>query len=100
MATKSSTEQLFLPTSVKKIAVISDVHIGIHDNPALRTLVECFEGEGVDFVVANGDIHDCACISRHPGKAAIARIQNGQLAEEIESGKWFINWLRTRPCIM
>lgn len=95
----SSTSLLSLPSSASKVAIIGDIHIGIHDDSALRVLVECFEREGVDFVVANGDIHDCAAISRHAGKAALARIETGQLAEEIEGGRWFVDWLNTRPCI-
>lgn len=79
--------------------MVGDIHIGIHDEPALRALVECFEREGVDFVVANGDIHDCAAISRHAGKAALARLESGQLAEEIAGGEWFRRWLQTRPSI-
>jgi len=103
MAKDSPTKQqlsasLTLPLT-GRVAVINDTHIGIHDEAALRTLVECFEREGVDFVVANGDIHDCAAISRHAGKAALARIESGQLAEEAASGRWFIDWLTTRPCI-
>lgn len=94
-----TTPTLFVPPSASKLAIISDVHIGIHDDQALRLLVECFEAEGCDFTLANGDIHDCACISRHPGKAALARIENGQLAEEIRGGRWFVEWLATRPGI-
>lgn len=93
------TPTLFVPPSARKLAIISDVHIGIHDDPALRLLTEVFEREGVDFVVANGDIHDCAAVSRHSGKAALARIESGQLREEIERGRWFVDWLTTRPCI-
>jgi hypothetical protein len=94
-----STPTLFVPPQVSKLAIISDVHIGIHDDAALRLLVEVFEREGCDFVVTNGDIHDCAAVSRHSGKAALARLESGQLAEEIRGGEWFVKWLQTRPCI-
>jgi hypothetical protein len=100
MAPNSRTNLSYsLPPGCRKLAVISDVHIGIHDDPALRALVECFEDQGVDSVVANGDIHDCAAISRHPGKAALARLESGQLAEEIAGGRWFVDWLNTRFCL-
>lgn len=82
-----------------KIAILNDVHIGIHDEDAVKVLIECFEREGVDFVVANGDIHDCGPVSRHAGKAALARLESGQLAEEAASGRWIVDWMATRPCI-
>lgn len=62
-------------------------------------LVECFEAEGVDCALANGDIHDCAAVSRHVGKARRAAMETGQLAEEAASGRWIVDWLATRPCL-
>lgn len=95
----SSSLTYQLPPTARKVAILGDIHIGIHDDAALRTLVECFEHEGVDFVIVNGDGHDCAAISRHAGKAALARLESGQLAEEIAGGGWFMRWLETRPSI-
>lgn len=82
-----------------KIAIFGDVHIGIHDEAAMRCLVECFEREGCDFVVANGDIHDCAAVSPHAGKKKRAALETGQLAEEAASGRWLVDWLCTRPSL-
>src|ERR1700759_4196447 len=82
-----------------KIAVFGDVHIGIHDNPAMKLLVECFEREGCDFTIANGDIHDCAAVSRHPGKAKQSVIDTGQLLDEAAGGRWLMDWLCTRPSL-
>lgn len=84
------------PPDGTRIAVMSDVHIGIHDEPAIRTLIECFEREGVTWAIANGDIHDCAAVSPHKGKARRAVATSGQLAEEAASGRWIIDWLQTR----
>lgn len=97
---KLLTRLPFAPGSrdnVRRIAIFGDSHIGIMDDPAMRVLVECFEAEGVDFIVANGDVHDCGPVSRHLGKAKRAALENGQLAEEAAKGRWLINWLATRP---
>lgn len=88
-----------LPKSSHKIAVFGDVHIGIHDEAAMRVLIECFEREGCDLIIANGDIHDCGPVSRHPVKAKLAALETGQLAEEAASGRWIVDWMATRPCI-
>lgn len=97
--TAGSTKLLTkLPSSATKVAVFGDIHIGIHDEPACRVLIECFEREGVDFVLANGDIHDCGPVSRHHGKAKQAAFESGQLAEEAASGRWIVDWMGTRPC--
>lgn len=92
----------FLPqgwASGCRVAVLGDVHIGIHDDRALRVLVECFEGVGTEIVLANGDIHDCAAVSPHHGKRRRAALETGQLAEEAASGRWLIDWFCTRPTI-
>ena len=83
----------------KRLAVFGDVHIGIHDVPAVRCLIECFEGAGVDGIIANGDIHDCAAVSRHGNKAKRSVLDTGQLAEEAATGRWIVEWMRTRPCL-
>lgn len=89
----------FQPKAGAKIAVWGDLHIGIHDEPAVRTMIECFEREGCDLVIANGDIHDCGPVSRHPTKAKLAALENGQIAEEAASGRWIVDWMATRECI-
>jgi hypothetical protein len=97
MANSKSVNRLL--SKAKKIAVFGDVHIGCHDEPAMRALIECFEREGVDLTIPNGDIHDCAAVSSHADKRAKAVIESGQLAEEAASGRWIVDWLMTRPCI-
>lgn len=81
------------------MAVWGDLHIGIHDEQAIRLMIECFERESVELVLANGDIHDCGPVSRHPVKARQALIDNGQIAEEAASGRWIIDWMDTRETI-
>lgn len=80
------------------IAIFSDVHLGIHDDPALRLAVECCEREGATLTIANGDIHDCGPVAPHELKARAASLENGTLLEEAASGRWFTDWLATRPC--
>lgn len=83
----------------KRLAILSDIHIGIHDEGATRCLIEVFEAAGVDGIIANGDIHDCGPVSRHPSKRARARVDLGQLREEAASGRWIVDWFQTRPTI-
>lgn len=80
-----------------KLGILSDIHIGVHDEDAVKVVVECMEAEGVDGLIANGDIHDCGPVSRHAGKAKRAALENGQLLEEAASGRWIVDWFRTRP---
>lgn len=87
------------PPSGTKIAIFGDNHIGEHDEDVHKVLIECFEREGVDLVVANGDVHDCGPVSPHLGKQRRAALENGQLAEEAASGRWIVDWLMTRPCL-
>lgn len=74
---------------------ISDVHIGIQHDPALRLAVECAERAGVTRVVAGGDIYDMNCLSKH-AKEANRVVEHATILEEVESGRWFTNWLATR----
>lgn len=90
---------LRMPLARQRVGVFGDLHIGCHDEPAIRTLIECFEGAGVESMIANGDIHDCGPVSRHKTKAARARVDIGQLQDEAATGRWIVDWLRTRPCI-
>lgn len=80
------------------IAVINDIHIPHHDDPACRLFVECCEREGVNIVIPNGDIHDCGPASRHPDKKAAEILEVGTLAESAAPGRWLIDWFRTREC--
>lgn len=92
------TANSLLATS-SRIAVLNDIHIGIHDEAATRVIIEAFEHTGVDCIVANGDIHDCAAVSSHAGKKKRAALETGQLAEEAASGRWIVDWMTTRPCV-
>lgn len=70
---------------------LSDVHIPIQNDPALRLAVECAERIGVTDVIAGGDIFDFNCLSTHP-KEAHRVVEHGTVLEEIEPGRWLLDW--------
>lgn len=80
------------------IAVLSDVHVPLHDEDALRLVVAACEDAEATHVVLNGDIADCGVGSRHPGKRARDSIDMGDLRRSVEPGRWLYDWARTRPC--
>lgn len=63
-------------------------------------MVECFEAEGVDFVIGNGDVCDCGPVAPHELKARAAALANGSLLEEVATGRWLLEWMATRPNVM
>jgi hypothetical protein len=75
----------------------SDVHVPIHHPAAVKLMIEAAEAEGVTRVIAGGDILDCNCLSTHP-KEPERVLAEGTLLEEVEPGRWFLDWLATRPC--
>jgi hypothetical protein len=73
----------------------SDVHIPIHNEPVLRLMVECAERSGVNRVIAGGDILDFNCLSKH-AKESRRTVEHATVLEEVEPGRWFLNWLATK----
>lgn len=82
-----------------RILWVSDVHIPIHNEAALRLMVECAERSGVTHVVAGGDIFDFNCLSQHD-KEAYRTVEHATLLEEVEPGRWFMDWLATKRSIL
>ncbi len=72
---------------------VSDVHIGIEHTPALRLMCEAWEWAGVTHFVPGGDILDLHCFSSHEKDPEAP----GRLLEEVESGRWLLNYFATRP---
>ncbi len=93
----NNTHILSLPPR-SKILVVSDVHIPNHDERSLRLVVECAEYEGVTHTLPNGDLADSGVASRHPGKRSKDAINFGTLKRSMDKGRWFVDFLRTRPC--
>lgn len=53
-----------LPDSIKKIGIMSDVHVPYHDTKALTLAIKHLKAEKIDCLVLNGDIADCYSLSR------------------------------------
>lgn len=49
-----------------KIAILSDIHLPIHDGRALKIALEDTRDYDPDVILLNGDVWDMGCISRHP----------------------------------
>ena len=87
------------PKDGEKWGVFGDLHIGIEDKPAANLMIECFEREGIDLTCANGDIVNCATVAPHEGSQREAAIEHGFLMDEADSGREYLDWLATRPCL-
>jgi len=78
-----------LPTGIKKILILSDIHFPYHDEDALRIAVMKGVSENVDCVLLNGDILDfyqLSDFSKDPSKP--------KMKTELEQGRWFMKALR------
>jgi UDP-2,3-diacylglucosamine pyrophosphatase LpxH len=73
-----------------KTAVLSDIHLGIHDKAALIAAIQYAKQDRVENIILNGDILDSAQISRHPKHADTPKFLN-----EIELAKQFLEGLRS-----
>lgn len=71
-----------MPSAVERVLIISDLHAPYVDQRALRTALDYARDERVHHVVINGDLIDCAMISRFDKRA-----NTPSLTEEIESGR-------------
>lgn len=86
-----STNVFTLPTSIKKVLFLSDIHIPYHDKKALLTAIEYGKRENVDCVYLNGDLLDLSAASFHEKKKGRASID-----EELEAGQQFLIYLRSQ----
>lgn len=76
--------------------VFGDLHIGEHDAPATNLMVECADREGAGLVIANGDIANCATVSRHVETRERGLRKFGSLEGEVDSGREYLDWLGNR----
>lgn len=75
----------------------SDVHIPIHHDPAVRLMCEAAEWAGVTHNIAGGDVLDLHIFSKHKQDPERLR-RHPDLLSEVEPGRWYLDWLATRPC--
>lgn len=78
------------------VCVFGDLHIGEHDKPAANLMVECADREGATVVVGNGDVANCATVSRHTETRERALRKFGSLESEVDSGREYLDWLGSR----
>ena len=87
---RSTPREVFkLPTSVKKVLLLSDVHFPYQDNTALTTALLDGKKEKVDCIFINGDLLDFYSVSFHEKDP-----RKMNLKDEIETGKEFFKNLR------
>lgn len=80
-----------LPTSLIKVAVLSDIHFPFQDNPALAAVLEDCKKEKVDAFFINGDMLDFFSLSFHEKDP-----REVDLALELEMGQNFFKMLKTK----
>jgi len=82
-------EPYFIPKSIKKLLVLSDIHIPYHDIQAITVAIKKGQSEGVDGILINGDLIDFHTLSRYE-KDPSAR----SMWEEIEMTREFLDVLK------
>ncbi|NDC96125.1 hypothetical protein EB118_12760 [bacterium] len=78
-----------LPSSIKEILLLSDIHMPYHDEEALRAAIMKGVTDNVDCVILNGDtldFHWLSAFDKDPSKP--------RMREELEHGRWLIKALR------
>jgi len=80
-----------LPTSLKKVAVLSDIHFPYQDNDALKAVLDDCLKEEVDAFYTNGDMLDFYSLSFHEKDPSVMDV-----AMSLEMGQNFFKLLKTR----
>ena len=89
---KSDSEKrsaFVIPSGVRKLGVLSDIHLPYHDEQALSAAVNYLKESQVDAVLLNGDTLDfygLSAFEKDPRKR--------RFSEEIECFKEFLNWIK------
>lgn len=74
----------------KKMGVISDIHLPVHDRPALIAAHAFLKQSGIDCLLILGDLMDSSNLSRHPQSKGLRYTWK----EEIEVGRAYVKSLR------
>jgi predicted phosphodiesterase len=78
-----------LPSNLKKIGILSDIHFPYHDLTALTCAIKHLKEQEIDCLYLNGDIQDMVSISRHnPSK------DERDLKREVDMNREFLQKLR------
>ena len=78
-----------LPSHLKKIGILSDIHFPYHDLTALTCAIKYLKDQEIDCLYLNGDLMDMVSISRHnPSK------QDRDLKREVDMNREFLQRLR------
>ena len=78
-----------LPEDLKKIGVLSDIHVPFHSLEALTCAIKYLKEQNVDSIILNGDVFDMYTQSKHEKEK-----QYRDLPREIEMGRNFLQKLR------
>jgi predicted phosphodiesterase len=78
-----------LPTSIKDILFLTDIHFPSYNEKALNAALKFGKKEGVDCIYLNGDILDMYQASDHE-----KRPDHAQIFEEFEMAREFFSYLR------
>lgn len=85
-------EKWYLPKTIKKVLVLSDIHIPYHDVEALKIAIDKGITERCDCVYLNGDVLDFFQLSFHEKDAR----KRPSLKQELEMAKEFFAYLRNK----
>lgn len=78
-----------LPSNLKKVGILSDIHFPYHDLTALTCAIKYLKDQNIDCLYLNGDLMDMVSISRHnPSK------QDRDLKREVDMNREFLQRLR------
>jgi predicted phosphodiesterase len=80
----------YLPKSIKKVLLISDIHIPYHSVESLKLALNHGKKEGVDCIYINGDLVDFFPISFHEKD----KRKRPSLSQELEMCRQFLKGLR------
>ena len=83
-------QKWYLPKTIKKVLVLSDIHIPYHDVEAVQLAVEKGISDGCDAVYLNGDILDFFKLSFHEKDSR----NRPTIKNELEMAKEFFEYLR------
>jgi len=83
-------EPWIVPTSVRRVLVLSDIHCPFHDSEALRIAIEYGISQKPDMVLLNGDTMDMYSVSDHQKDP-----RKRDFASEIEAGRELMKMLRS-----